>query len=377
MGATDRRWGLSQWFTAGVFVLLGGMGVTLYFGVFRNPSGTPHDSGSGKSKAPEGLYEKAGETRQKLIRDLLLALGAAAEKGDKGKIALIQNDLVREGDATVDPARGALRDAPAWNLKVALISVLGRIRTPSSLGALEEYYASLKPNDAAAKLEVVRVVSQMGGSLSREALRKLLAGEADPKVRPEIAKTLASTGMRPEELELLAPKDRELLEKDVRARDARKERIEALEKLDPKAESSLPILKKAATEESVIAIAVLAFRKLEARDDAAAAAALLERARAKAETEEGKIIQTNAITSLARMKAGDARLACREIVLGPDAGLRKQGISLLGSFGDETMIPVLEQAAKVDATPEVRKLVDQSTALIRSRAGRSSQPGSP
>jgi hypothetical protein len=328
---------------------------------------------TGRVVSKSDAYKAANDTRTELIKELLLALRAAAEKGDRAKAASISSDLVREGEYVIPAVRDILKNGHDWNTRVALLSILGRLRIPSALSALEEFYGTLNSQEAAYKFEVVRVVSRMGGSYSRDSLRRLLAREGDPKVHEEIAKTLVAVGMTLQELAQLEKQDRVLIEKDLVKKDDQRTRIESLEKLDPKADESLTILRKAALEESTVAIAILSFRKLEARGDAQSAQILAQRAKAKCDTQEGKIIQTNALSSLSRLTISDARMAYREIVLGEDPDLRRQAISLLGSFGDEAMIPVLEQAAQVDGTPEVLRLTDQSASLIRARASRGIQ----
>jgi len=249
----------------------------------------------------------------------------------------------------------------------------------AAVAGLEAFYKGLKADDLAAKIETARGLGRSGSRPAREALLRILAGETDPKAREEIAQILVAAGIRQEDLAGLERKEKELLEKDVQAKQIQRSRIETLDRLDPKNDASLPELRKTALEETTIGIATIGFRKLEARGDAAAVEILALRARAKPQTSADKIIQTNALASLSRMKVVAARTTIREIVLSEDPELRRQAITLVGAFGDEAMLPLLEQAARTDASPETRRLVDEAMLGIRSRTaskGSSSKEGS-
>lgn len=341
------------------------------------PVESPKAASSGSSS--KDAYQKVTASRQELVRQLLVALRSAAATPNREDTVKASSDLVREGAESVPQVLSALKEDRLWNYRMALLSVLARIPELNAVAALEEFYGTLKSEELAAKLETARGLGRSGNRPAREALLRILAKESDEKVREEIRRILIAGGLRPEELTGLQKRERDLLEKDVLAKNAQRSRIEELEKLDPRVEASMPALRRAVLEEATIGIATLAFRKMELRADEVAVDLLAQRAKLRAETPEAKIIQTNALASLSRMRIIPARTAVRGFAMSEDPDLRRQAISLIGAFGDEAMLPVLEDAARTNASAETRKIVDEAIQGIRTRAsskGSASKEGS-
>lgn len=312
--------------------------------------------------------EQVSQKRLELIRELLRVLEVAASGSDRPKVAELSEGLVREGDATVTPAVEQFQKSRIWNYRIALLDVLSRIRTGSCLAALESCYATLHASETALKVELVRRIGRMGGGLTRECLARLLANEADETLREEMAKGLIALGVTPEEASTLQKRDRDILETQARLKDEQRSRIAALEKVDPRSDQGLADLKKAATEETVIAITLLAYRKLQERNDAVAAGILADRVKAPAETNDSRILQTNALASLAQMKVAEARLVVRDVALGDDDSLRLQAVELLGGYGDRAMVPLLEQAALKDKSERMAKAAEKARVSIETRS---------
>jgi len=313
-------------------------------------------------------YDRALKAQQQLVAALILSLRDAIESENHPLSAKIILDLKGQGNSIIAPVLSELKKGAEWKYSAALMKALGELRTREALRGLEEAYFLFSSNMTVAKSFVIQIMSETGGLLARESLGTLLAKETDPQMRQEIGKALVAIGLRPEELKKLREQDRPIIEREVLVKESQRNRLESLEKLDPRAAASLPVLRTAALTESTIAIAVFAFSKLEDRGDAEAAQILVERVKAPTETPDSRIIQTNALSSLARMRVTEARLAYREIVLKSEFGLKKQAISMLGTFGDEAMIPVLDQVAKLDSGMEIQRLIEQATMSIRSRA---------
>lgn len=326
------------------------------------------DAPSKRLPVPPPSTEQVAQKRLELIQELLRALEGAATKSDRPKVTELSDGLVRESEAAVTPVVETLKKTRVWNYRIALLDVLSRIRTAPSLSALESFYGTLQAPEKALKVEVVRRIGRMGGSLPRECLTRLLANESDDALRDEIAKGLVALGLTPSEASKLQKRDRDVLEAQVRLKDDQRSRIAALEKVDARSEQGLADLRKAAGEETTIAIALLAYRKLQERDDAAAATVLADRVKVPAESKDAKILQTNALAALAQMKVAEARVAVRDVALGDDEGLRIQAVELLGGYGDRAMVPLLEQAALKDKSERMAKAVEKARVSIEARA---------
>jgi len=331
-------------------------------------AGNPSNGQSGQPALPvEDPYERARSSRLAYIRELLAALKSATEKSDRKVVESISLDLVREGKESVAPSLEALKATANWNYRNALLSVLGKIRHPDAIKALEEFYGTLRSNEGAPKIEVVRLLGRLASGLGRQALLRLLERESDPPVREEIAKILVAIGLRPEELGVLKKEERALVEKGVQGEGVLRTKLDRIAKLDPKSDATLTELTPVALGEQTTAVALAAFRKLEERDDGKAAQLLAQRVQSKPDTDAGQIIQTNALASLCRMKAAEARLCVREFVLAQEPEIRHQAISLLGSYGDAAMIPLLEQVGREAAGEDTRKWAQEAAVLVRVR----------
>lgn len=365
----EGKFSRDKWLVGSLILFILIVGGIFLAATLRRESGESDDSPSRASAARKGTvsHEQIKGARETLIRELLKGLEAASGKADRAQTSEWVDGLVREGEAAVPLALESLKKTGVWNFRVALLDVFARIRTASSLSALEGFFATLQAKETALKIEIVRRMSRMGGSLPREALTRILGNEANESVRGEIAKALVALGLTPEETAKLQKRDREVLESQVKVKAEQRSRITTLEKLDPRTETGLAELRKPALEESTVAIALLAFQKLEERGDGKAAEVLSLRVKAKAETNEAKIIQTNALAALTRMKASEARLAVKDVALGEDESLRIQAVDLLGGYGDPAMIPLLEQAVLKDKSDRMAKAVERARVSIEAR----------
>jgi hypothetical protein len=307
------KWGIEKWSAIIVVLLAFLVGIALLLGNMRRESTST--SRTADTPGNQDVHARVQTARRELIASLLSALQETIRKKELAKTAELQKNLEKQGDEAVSPITTALAKREDWNYSNALLEVLGKIRTPKATRALGDFYLTLAPHDAGYKTEVIRHIAKYGGSNAREELGRILTAETDQKLRSEIARNLAQLGLRPDELAAFSSKDRAELEGPVAQKAAHRNRIEQLEKLDPKDDKSLSELKQTALQEGVITVALLAFEKLEARGDTEAANILAERARNKNESSDAKIIQTNAIATLTRMRIKEARLAIREFVM--------------------------------------------------------------
>lgn len=329
------------------------------------PSGGSRASG-GRDADP---YRRAVEMRKELVEHLLSALAEASRMDNRPRLLEVAREIERLGDTAVPSILARLRGPVDWNLGAELVAVLGRIRTGAAAAALAELYRTLKPVEGARKSLVVAALSRTGIREARQALLELLSAESDPEARGAIGKALVQLGLRPDDLARLSARDRGFLGPEVSAREGQRTRLETLDALDPASESDFGRIREAALEETTVALALVAFRKLEERDDEKSAEILAERVRRTAESPEDKIAQTNALASLSRMKSSRARTTVRELVLSGQLDLRRQAVALVGAFGDEAMLPLLHQAA-VAADPQLKKVTEDAIFALRSRISR-------
>src|SRR5437016_5451498 len=166
---------------------LGVIGIVFAVAISRRsePEMTPSPSRLSKPRVSGEAYAKAMETRQELVLELVQALEQAAAKNERPKMAQAIDGLVREGDAVISAAVENLKKSRVWNFRIALLEVLSRLRSAPAVAVLEEFYATLQAPEKALKVEVVRRLGKMGGTLPREALSRILANESDDAVRGE------------------------------------------------------------------------------------------------------------------------------------------------------------------------------------------------
>ena len=365
-----QNWTIHHWIGVAIAALVLIVGISLVVATLRDsekrkPAGQKSTTGASSSRE---AYTKLSESRQVLITDLIHALETATESNDRKKIQELSIELSRQGDAGIGMILQTLKENRAWNLRITLLDVLQAIRSQKAVLAFSDFYASLKKTEVALKLEILKRLSPMGGRITREALVKLLEGESDEEPRLEISKALVALGITPDEVSKLGARDRELLGKDVSSKHEMRERLSSLRNADPESEKDFADLKKTALEDRTIAIAIAAFRKLEERGDGDAATVLAQRVKAPAETNQDRIIQTNALAALTRMPAVDARLAVKDIALNGSPELRLQVVHLLASYGDEAMIPLLEEIAKKDDSEPLGLAIERARVSIRARA---------
>lgn len=338
--------------------------------VRRNSVAVPAKSVSGRHDVEVGSQADAdiGEARQTLISTLIRALEQAAIQGERRKVAALIDDLGRQGDHIIPPALESLSGNPPWNVRIALIETIAMRRSVPAVKALEQFYGSLTVTEKALKIETVRRMSTMGGTLARDSLCRLLALEGDNLVREETAKAVVAIGLTAEDLSGLSDKDRQALAGGVRSKDHQRSQVAMLQKIDPRTPEGLSELRKVASEQVAVAIAVLALEKLVERGDGQAAEIVAGLVRSSAETNEAKIIQTNALAALAKMRSIEARLAMKEFALKADEPLSLQTIELLGSHGDRAMVPLLEQVLLKNRSDAVAGAVERAKRSIESRA---------
>ena len=364
-----RDWNLQQWIAGALGIVIVLVGIVFAVAVLRNRGGEGRSrvEASPRPTSSREAYQQVTETRKILVVQFVQALEAASERDDRPMVSELSKDLVAQGDHAVEEIVRTVKENRAWNLRIALLDVLQAVRTQRAVEGLSEAYRSLKDTEVALKIEIIRRLGRMGGGITRNALANLLADETSEKVRPEISKALVAMGMTPDEAEGLAEKDRALLAEDVAEKQALRKRLATIREADLKKTPDFAELRKIALEEKTIAVALEAFRKLQKREDGEAAAVLAERAKAPAETNQDKIIQTNALAALVRMRAADARIAVKEIALEGPPELRVQIIELLGSLADQAMLPLLDQIAKKDQSEPVSNALARARVAISAR----------
>jgi hypothetical protein len=321
-----------------------------------------------RKNASEVASERAKGARREAAIQAIAALKAAIVAADRAKASAEATALARLGEDALAPVVDALRAERTWSVRMALLDVIAGVRHPGAVAAMGEVYASAKDVETALRIEIVRRLGRMAGTPTRELLASLLGKEKADAVRAEIGKALIVLGLTPEEAAKLADRDRAILEPQAKARSELRGRLETVEKADVATDAGLAEVKKIALEDEVVAVALSAFSRLETRDDGAAVGILTERVRKPATSNEQKIIQTNAIASLTRMKSSEARVAVRAIALGEDAELRVQAVEILGGFGDAAMLPLLDQATAMDKSERMARATERARTAIEARA---------
>jgi hypothetical protein len=333
------------------------------------PPGPPSPAVKAERKqAAEVASTKARDARREAAVQAIAALKAAIVAADRTRASAEATALARLGEDALAPAVEHLKTERTWAVRMALLDAISGVRHPCAVAAMGEVYASAKEVETALRIEAVRRLGRMAGTPTRELLAGFLATEKSEAVRGEIGKALVVLGLTPQEAAKLGERDRAVLEPQAKAREGLLARLEAVEKADVAAEAGLAVVRKTALEDDVVAVALSAFSRLEARDDAAAAGILVERVARPASTNERKIIQTNAIASLTRMTCVQARVAVRKIALGGDAELRVQAVEILGGFGDVAMLPLLDQALAMDKSERMARATERARTAIEARA---------
>ena len=315
----------------------------------------------------EDLTARAEKLRTEYVEGLLDALAAADTSKDPRQAQELVSQLGKLGEAALPMILKRLKAEGAWNFKMALLKALSRIPSDKGILAAREFYRSLGARDLAYKIETIRTIARSGWPRSRRVLATLLKEEKDEAVREELSRALVDLGMTTEEAALLDSEEARLMETQVRERATMGEKVEKLRKADVKSSEGWELAKSFARKETAIPVAVAAYRRLEERNDAEAAEILLQKVREKPGDKDGGILRTNALASLARMTTSRARTALRDLAFSEEETLRTQVISLIGSFGDEAMIPLLEEIAKANDSESVKNLAGNAIIGIQAR----------
>jgi len=325
-------------------------------------------------KTPATSMDRARVAREQYVATLLQALRAAVLRQDSRQAEEALDLLVREGEAAVLPVAHALKGETDPRLSAALLLILERTRLPSSVAVLANVYRDLDSGQVARRRRVAQHLARIGGTTVRQILLEFMRDTNDPALREELAKLLIQTGVMSSELAAWGGREREDLEARTARAQGTRERVQLVAGADPRTDSGFEAIRKVALEETTIAVAVEAFRKLEKANDERSVATLVERVSQNPASGGESLIRLNALTSLAKMTSTAARKAVRDLGLGADQELRLTTIELVGGFGDPAMIPLLDQAKAKDGSPAMAKAVERAHRAIEARAAAAGMP---
>jgi HEAT repeat protein len=174
-----------QWIVYGLFALILFIAASFLVAVLRQE--VPESSIGTARSADLSPTSRLEQTRKELVWQLIAALQKAAKENDLARIAEVSDTLARQGEASVPFVLETLGQDHTWNVRIALLGVLERIRSASAVKGLEKFYGVLTPSDSALKLEVIRRMSRIGGGETRRALVGMLPQEKEEKARGDIA----------------------------------------------------------------------------------------------------------------------------------------------------------------------------------------------
>jgi HEAT repeat protein len=148
---------------------------------------------------------------------------------------------------------------------------------------------------------------------------------------------------------------------------ATKRQLDILEQLSPKDPTSISVIREIMVSDQSLGIKLRAIKKLEECANQEAVQCLLAAIKKKATTSDERMIRTNAIAALARMRINEARLALKELLLDLDQPLCLKVIQIIGAFGDKAMIPLLEGIARIRSQTPVQQELKKAILKIKSR----------
>ena len=162
--------------------------------------------------------------------------------------------------------------------------------------------------------------------------------------------------------------DASLAKWESRRRKKPQGRVEQTENLRAAIEADWKTWKNTAKLEIRAPVALTAFQKLRELNDDESAQILLTRVRSEPQSEQGEIIRSHALASLAGMTTGRALTGLHELLLSQDRRLQRETVKCIGTYGNKAMVPLLEKMRAYEPYGDLGGVTTEAIVKIRSRS---------
>jgi hypothetical protein len=250
------------------------------------------------SKAQKGSanlpsYQKFRETQRTFIKDSVAVLKDAVAKNDSVRVNEISRILPILGKEVIAELMVLLKERN-WNLNTEVLKILSNIHDPEVVQKLVEFYKELKPEEASMKEKVISAIASSGGYSSLPFLLNLYKEGKNEYISKKILSAYQALGG-----------DMKVADKGAK-RDNKEDKILVdVKNLNPQKPEDFEKIKQILSQKANIGTKLIALQKLSERQDKDSVDLLITIIKSG----EDKIIQTNAIASLARMRTNYARLS--------------------------------------------------------------------